>query len=337
MNLNSNHISIRNIADKVGVSSATISLVLSGKTKEGRISKSVADKIQQAAIDMNYRPNMVARSLRTGETKTIGLIVTDISNPFFAKLARQIENIARLKGYQIMFSSSDDSSEKFEKLVGLFIEQNVDGIIAVPPDNSQPVIMQLIERRIPIVLVDRKVESVPVSSIIIDNFDLSLALTNHLIGQGCKRIAFITHNMGLPNIQEYYKGYQSALENNRISIDKELIYVFSLENIESDIKLCVNHLLKTNIDSIIFTSNSVGIQSLIELKRNKKKEMLKYASIDTYEEYKISDLSITCIDYPIKSMGQKALNILLKQIENKNHKTEIETISLRAKLFINKS
>lgn len=336
MDLNSYHISLKDVAKKVGVSSATVSLVLSGKAKKGRISEDVAEQVFQAAKEMNYRPNKAARSLRTGKTKIVGLIVPDISNPFYAKLARQIENIAGLKGYQLMFSSSDDSSEKFEKLERLFVEQSVDGIIAVPPQNSESVIMQLIERSMPIIFVDRKMENVPVSSILIDNFGISFALSDHLIGQGCKRIAFVTCNMELLNVQQCYEGYQSALRKNKICIDEELICAIPLKNIKADIKSHIDNLLEIDIDSIIFTTNEVAMQSLIELKQHKKAETLKYASIDGYEEYKILDFPIVCIEQPIKSMGQRALDLLFKQIEDKDHKPNIETVSLSAQLYITK-
>lgn len=337
MSLNSYHISLKDVAREVGVSCATVSLVLSGKAEKGRISEDVAEQVFRAAKEMNYRPNKVAHSLRTGKTKILGLIVPDISNPFYAKLSRQIEDIAGLKGYQLMFSSSEESSRKFEKLVSSFVEQNVDGIIAVPPQNSESVIMQLIERCVPIIFVDRKMENVPVSSVLIDHFGISLALSDYLIGQGCKRIAFVTYNTELPNVQQCHEGYLFALRKNKICIGEELTFAIPLENIETDIKLHIDSILKVNIDSIIFMTNDVAMQSLIELRRHKKAKTLKYASIDAYEEYKILDSPIVCIEQPIRSMGQRALDILFKQIEDRNYKAEIETVSLRAQLRINRS
>src|SRR5690606_12203975 len=109
----------------------------------GRVSEEMIQKIKQTAEEMNYLPNMAARSLRTGRSKTIGLIVADISNPFFAKLARYVENAAEAMNYQVMFGSSDESVEKFEKLLNVFIEKSVDGIIVAAPAGSESLILQI--------------------------------------------------------------------------------------------------------------------------------------------------------------------------------------------------
>lgn len=324
-------VSLKDIAKKVGVSSATVSLVLNGKADEGRISKSVSELVLQTAKEMNYRPNMAARSLRTGKTKTLGLIVADISNPFFAKLARHIENIAGRKGYQVMFGSSDESSEKFDKLINLFIEKNVDGLIVAPPQNSESSIMQLVKRQIPTVLVDRGIEGLPVSSVEIDNISASLSLTNILIEQGCKQIGFIAYNIGLPNIQKRYDGYKKALIIHNIPLNESIIKSVTFENFEENIEIAVKELLKEGIDSIVFATNRVGVQSLITLQQHEKHKQLKYVSIDNSDEYKVSSLPITCIEQPIEGIGKRALDILFRHIEDPNY-DDIEQVTLQAKI-----
>ena len=136
-------VSIKHIAERLGVSNTTVSLVLNGKAQNGRVSEEMIQKIKQTAEEMNYLPNMAARSLRTGRSKTIGLIVADISNPFFAKLARYVENAAEAMNYQVMFGSSDESVEKSEKLLNVFIEKSVDGIIVAGPAGSESLILQI--------------------------------------------------------------------------------------------------------------------------------------------------------------------------------------------------
>lgn len=325
-------ISLKDIALQVGVSTATVSLVLNNKDKEGRISKDVADKVRAALKEMNYSPNMAARSLRTGKTKTLGLIVADISNPFFAKLARSIENIAGKEGYQVMFGSSDESSEKFSKLINLFIEKNVDGLIVAPPQNSESSIMQLVERKIPAVLIDRGIDGIPVSSVQIDNTGASFSLTNYLIEIGCTRIGFIAYNIDLPNIKKRYEGYQKSLLKNNIPLDKSIVRSVDFENFEENIKQAISELLNNEIDSLVFATNRVGVQSLIALQEYKKYTQLKYVSIDNPDEYMVCPIKIKCIEQPIEGIGKRALEILFRHISDDKY-DDIEQVILHAKII----
>ncbi|MCP9611954.1 LacI family DNA-binding transcriptional regulator [Coprobacter tertius] len=324
-------VSIKNIADRLGVSSATVSLVLNGKGEKLRISKEVAEKVRKIADELNYRPNMAARSLRTGKTRTLGLIVADISNPFFAKLARYIENIAGEKGYQVMFGSSDESAEKFGRLLDLFIEKNVDGIIMAPPQNSEAVVKGLMTEKIPFVQIDRGIEGVPISSVQINNELASYALTGYLIEQGCRKIAFVAYNMGLPNISKRCTGYRKALRDYGIEVNDSLVRSASYERFEEGINDAIDELLDVGIDSIVFATNRVGIQSLIHLKERKKMTGLQFVSIDYTDEYALSDIPITCIEQPIGELGERALNILFRYIDDPSYNV-IEQVILQAKI-----
>lgn len=263
-------VSIKHIAEKLGVSNATVSLVLSGKAKDGRVSEELTEKIKFTAEEMNYLPNMAARSLRTGKSKIIGLIVADISNLFFAKLARYVENAAEAMNYQVMFGSSDESKKKFEKLVNVFIEKSVDGIIIAAPADSENIILQINKYGIPIVLVDRTINSIPVSSVQIDNEGAAYVLTNHLIEMGCKRIGFMSYNMRLSNIKGRFEGYKKALIDSGIVFNSKLVRSVGFERFEEEIQKELEVLLSNNIDSIVFATNRVGLQSLLLLKKMKK-------------------------------------------------------------------
>lgn len=325
-------ISLKDIAKELGVSTATVSLVLNGKDKDGRIGEDVARKVKDAARQMNYRPNIAARSLRTGKTKTLGLIVADISNPFFAKMARHIENIAAKQGYQVMFGSSDESSDKFKRLVELFVEKYVDGMILAPPENSEPVLQDLLKRNIPTVLIDRAVEGIAVSSVQIDNFGAAYSLTNLLIENGAERIGFIAYNTGLPNIKKRYEGYLRALEVNNIAIDEKLIHSVSFDSFEKNIENCIKNILTQKVDSLVFATNRVGVQSLLSLKLYPQYKKLKYVSIDNPDEYKVTDIPITCIEQPIEGMSRRALDILFKHIDDSQY-SEIENVTLQTKII----
>lgn len=325
-----NRVSIKDIAESLGVSSATVSLVLNDK-KGARISKEMAAKVRDKAEEMNYRPNAVARSLRTGVTKTLGLIVADISNPFFARLARYMENFAAKKGYHVMFGSSDESAEKFEKLVDLFIDKNVDGLVVAPPQEAERVLMQLVRRRIPTVSVDRTIQGIPVSSVEINNEVAAYTLTDNLIKRGCRKIGFVAYNISLPNISKRYDGYCAALRSHSMMLDEDLVCFVDFENFDQKIEEGVKSILKKGVDSFVFATNRVGIQSLLVLKETDKYKKLKYASIDDADEYKLSNIDIICIDQPIEQISERALKILFNHIEDEAY-DQVESVILQAKL-----
>ena len=148
-------VSIKDIANKVGVSTALVSYVLNGLEKEKRIGPEVVKKIHEAVKELNYQPNQIARSLRKGSTSTIGLIVADISNPFFGQLARVVENEAAQFGYAVVFGSSDENAANSAILIKTLVNRQVDGLILAPPEGSAEQIKYLMNQGIPFVLVDR--------------------------------------------------------------------------------------------------------------------------------------------------------------------------------------
>ncbi len=324
-------VSIKHIAERLGVSNTTVSLVLNGKAQNGRVSEEMIQKIKQTAEEMNYLPNMAARSLRTGRSKTIGLIVADISNPFFAKLARYVENAAEAMNYQVMFGSSDESVEKFEKLLNVFIEKSVDGIIVAAPAGSESLILQIEKFGVPVVLVDRAMSSIPISSVQIDNEAAAYALTTHLINEGCQRIGFMSYDMKLSNIKGRSDGYKKALSDAGIPYNQHLVRSVSFKRFDEEIRAALEVLLNNDIDSIVFATNRVGLQSLHILRELNKVNDLKFVSIDNPDEYSISSIPMTCIEQPIDEMGKRSLEILLRKITDSDYKI-IENVTLQVSI-----
>jgi len=128
-------VSIKDIARHLGVSTALVSYVLNNKAD--RVGAEMAEKIRQAAIQLNYRPNLIARSLQSGKTNTLGLIVADISNPFFSHIARIIEDEAKRSGYTVIFGSNDESVEKSQALLDAFLNRQVDALIIAPAEFTE--------------------------------------------------------------------------------------------------------------------------------------------------------------------------------------------------------
>ncbi|MGY0034605.1 substrate-binding domain-containing protein [Pedobacter sp. NJ-S-72] len=165
---------------------------------------------------------MQARSLRTGNTNTIGLIVEDISNPFFAAIARLIEDKAYKHGYKIIYSSTENNLEKAKGLIKMFKSRQVDGYIIAPMVGMEEDIRELLSDRTPVVVFDRHLPGLEVSSVLVDNIKGTYMATDSLIHQGMKNIAFVTVDVDVEQIKDRYKGYEQALKANKIKINKKL-------------------------------------------------------------------------------------------------------------------
>ena len=185
-------VSIHDIATHLKVSTSTVSFVLNGKAEEMRISDAVADKIKKYAEEVSYRPNLIAKSLRTGKSKIIGMMVEDISDPFFAGIARGIERIAYQQGYKIFFASTENITSKAKELVKVFRERQVDAYIIAPPPEFSSEIQSLLVDGKPLVLFDRYYPELTTNNIIVDNYDGAFKATSYFHNEGCRYIGFIT-------------------------------------------------------------------------------------------------------------------------------------------------
>lgn len=161
---------------------------------------------------MNYHPNWNARSLKTNKTRSIGVIVADISNPFFSNLARTIEDEAFSQDYTVIFGSSDEKVEKFNKVLDFLKMRQVDGFIIAAPEGSREIIADLAKAGIPFVLIDRFFNDLNTNYVTVDNFKASMQATNYLLGKGNKKIGAVLYNSSLHHYKERHQGYVEALK-----------------------------------------------------------------------------------------------------------------------------
>ena len=325
-------VSIKDIAIALGVSNATVSLVINGKEKEGRVGHEMAGKIRAKAKELNYEPNNLARSLRIGRSETIGLIVADISNIFFATLAFHIQEYAEKLGYTIIITNTNEDTSKMEKMIQTLQSRQVDGFIIVPTENGEEYISKLVKSKIPVVLLDRCFPAIETSHVMIDNYQTSWLATKHLIALGCKKIALLTYQNKLHHMIERKRGYVEAVQKASI-FDPELIKEVSYENITEDTTNAINELLQIkDLDGIFFSTDSIcvaGIKYMQQLDRNLFKK-IKQMSFDKNEIFDFVNYDVPYMMQPLPEMGRKAIDILMNQIINKSNKTE--KIELQASL-----
>jgi LacI family transcriptional regulator len=330
-------ISLKDIAEKAGVSTALVSYVLNN-TRENRIKKETAQRIRDTAHQLNYKINQVARSLKINKTYTIGLVVADISNTFSASLARIIENESEKYKYTTIFGSSDEDIHKFEKLINTFINRKVDGLIISPPAKSENLIKNLQQQGIPFVLLDRYFPEIITSYIILDNYTASFDAVKHLIDTGRKRIGMITYQSDLFHLQERKRGYSAALKKSNIAFEKSWLKQVEIINDQLAIENAVKELLSAEppIDAVLFGSNMIATCSLkyINTLKIKVPNDLAIVSFDQAAVLDIFYAPVTFIKQPLEEIGLLAVKVLL---ENMKDTAAVTQIQLQGELVIQQS
>jgi len=327
--------SIKDIAKKLGVSQSTVSSVLNGKTAERRISDGTTHAILAYIEKSGFRPNGVARSLRTGCSKIIGMLVEDISNPFFASIAHLVEQKVARKGYRILLSSTENENKNAGEALATFWERQVDGYIIVPPAELPDALIRKIFKQKPLVLFDRTIDSLAASSVLIDNYNSMVLASNHLIERGYKNIAFITIESLQLQMVDRLNGYKDTLSENQLKtyiarIDRQLS---DDENKEFIKEFIWAH---PEVDAIIFSTNYVALLGLQVIKLLNLKIPLEMGIVgfDDSPYYALMNPAITSIVQPINELADGIVQLMLAQIKNEqNELLAPRSIRLKAALI----
>ena len=327
-------LALKDIASKLNVSITTVSFVLNGKGKEKKISDEVIKKIQDYTESINFRPNLVAQSLRTGKTKIIVFMVEDISNYFFAKLARIIEDLAYDKDYKVLFCSNENDDKRSKELINLFYERQVDGFIIIPSSGIEEDIKSLINNRVPVVLFDRYFKSLETNYVIINNKVASQNATQHLIDNGFKNIAFITTDVRQIQMLDRLKGYEEA--TNKANLVSHVLQI-PFKDVDSErgkdmISYVINH---NNIDAVFFSTNYLT-QSGLEVLKETNPALINELGIVTFDDndlFRIHTPTITAVAQPLKEIAREIMKIMFDLLSRDDLNLSVKKIVLTANLI----
>ncbi|MFN2457538.1 MAG: substrate-binding domain-containing protein [Chitinophagaceae bacterium] len=328
---------IGDIAKELNVSITSVSFILNGKAKEKRISADLADRVLNYAKKVNYSPNHLAKSLRTGKTNLIGLIVEDISNPFFANVARLIEETASQNGFRIIYCSSDNDTHKTSELIRVFYERQVDAYIITPTTGTEEDINFLLKKKCHVVLFDRYFPNVNTNYVIVDNAGSTYNAINHFIEQGYKNIAFVTLTSDQTQMQERYNGYARAIKENSLkSYIKKIPYHENSKNYIDGIEAFLN--TETELDAVFFATNYLGISGLEAINRLQRKipSEIGVITFDDHDLFRLHSPSITAVAQPIKEMSEQVISILLNNVDARSA-IQAKKVVLHAPLIIRQS
>jgi DNA-binding LacI/PurR family transcriptional regulator len=324
---------IKDIAEAAGVSTATVSRVLSGKQN---VRPEVKSKVLEVVKRMNYSPNRAARSLRSRKSSTIGLIVADIQNPFFASVTRAVEDVAQASDYSVILCNTDENPDKERMYLELMQDENAAGIILSPTGRLARHFPQELADLSPLVVIDRKIADVSVDCVVIDNFNAARILTQHMLEHGYKRIAGIFGANSITG-KERLAGFMAALQGAGIAIDDR--YIIEIPAREFEGHTAATRLLDLeNPPDAILTSSGLLAAGTFKAIRDRELPVPNTIAFATFDESPWTTMirpAITVIEQPTYAIGQTAAEMLLKRIADPARPTR--HVVLSHKLIIRQS
>jgi LacI family fructose operon transcriptional repressor len=304
--------SIKDVAAKAGCSIATVSRVLSGT---GYISDDAKQKVMEAVKALSYRPNRLARSLRAQKSKVIGLILSDIRNPFFSEISRAVETVALASGFTVLICNTDEDPKKETLYLDLMAQEKVAGVLLSPTRSGFKDLRKLGKSFPPLVLVDRKPPEAAFDSVVLDNFEAALKLTRTLLDGGYKRIAGIFGAKSF-TAGERLRGFEAAFAN----CPEKLAGTFRAPAFEEEGERLMTEILalEPKADAVLCSSAllATGAYKALRTRSTRMPADMGFVCFDDLAWALFVDPPITVIRQPATTIGQTAAELLMKRIED---------------------
>ncbi|MHC1703604.1 MAG: LacI family DNA-binding transcriptional regulator [Tenuifilaceae bacterium] len=312
-------VSLDDIAKSLNVSRSLVSLVLNGKSDVHGISAETKEKVLNKALELNYKPNHFARGLRLGKSFTIGLIVSDIANSFYSKIARNIEDLAEEHGYNLITCSTDEDIQRELRLIKLLRGKQVDGLIISSSQENAEEFIRLKAEGFPFVLIDRYFVGLDIPAVVVNNRSGAEHATNHLFTQGYKRpMALAISPVHVYTIHERVAGFRNELRDMSM---KPWIEKVPFEDPFGFIDSLIEKLKKTNQlpDSIFAMNNNIATATLQALRKHNISipDQIGLVCFDDVPYFNFIQPSITAVAQPIKEISSVSFELLLKLMNGK--------------------
>lgn len=330
---------IYDIAEKLNISSATVSRALNGPDK---VSKSTYDLVNKTAQEMGYRGNIFAKALKSGKSYNVGVIVPWIDTDFFGSAIRGIQEALNPKGYHVIICQTYDKAHLEVETINSLLKIQVDGIfmsISNSKTDNTEVFSDLANKNIPFVFFDRKKNIKGVSSVTVDDFKGGYLATTHLIEQGCKHIAHFTNNHQLEIFKNRYLGYKQALEDHGIKFDPELVInaPYTVEDGRKTTKKILKS--KTPPDAIFAAHDFLALGAIQEIKAQglKVPDDICVVGFSNEPFSKFMELSITSVNQSPLELGKISAQIFLDEISSSEKMKSEKHVVLTPELIKRKS
>ena len=324
---------IKDVAAAAGVSTATVSRLLASKSN---FSPEVRERVLAAVKDLNYRPNRAARTLRSQKSNVIGLIVSDIQNPFFTSVTRAVEDMASEQKLSVFLCNTDENPQKEAMYLEHLRDENVAGVILSPTLQTSESFYTAVTTDVPMVVIDRRVRDAEVDTVLIDNIDAAYRIVEHLIADGRRRIAAI-FGIGSSTGRERREGYARALKDHDLKSPPEMV-VYVDARADEGYKAASKLLSLSEPPDAILTSNgllSLGAYRALRDHKIKIPDQIGFASFDETVWTPLVEPPITVIEQPTYEIGQVAAELLFKRFEEPDRPSR--QVMLKGKLIVRES
>lgn len=317
-------VTIKDVSNAAKVSVGTASMALNGKKE---VNAGTRKKVLEAAEKLGYKPNKYARILSSKRTHTIGLIITDITNPFFGLITDFIQQELEKKGYDLILGISGGSRSRERHIVDKFISQRVDGVIMVP-SHKQPAdtvhFRELRERKIPLCFVTAYYTGIDAPFVMTDLSMGSYELTGHLLQSGCKSIAYIVVNPSLPLASLRLDGYRAAFREAKIEADPEWVITVTEATFECGYAAAEKLFGDIKFDAVLAMNDIMALGVLKYLKEHDYKvpDDILVAGYDDLLYTMLLETSLTTVRQPVRQMCVRAAEMILKLIDDPEAVTE---------------
>ena len=309
---------IHDVAAYAKVSASTVSHVMNGTRF---VDPQTEERVRDAIEVLGYRPNSVARSLRRRQTSTIGLVIPDNSNPFFADLARSIEDAGFVEGYNVILCNSDSSEVKEAAYVDVLLSKQIDGLILIPSGHSTEPLKAILNARVPVVIVDRAMPDLSVDQVLIDNEQGGYLAGQYLLSLGHREIGCLTGPMHLRVTSDRLNGFRRALRDAGTDLPDEAIVEggFAYNSGETAISELLNR--NSNLTAVFAMDDLMAIGAISALRRAylSVPDDISIIGFDNISQASLISPSLTTIAQPVLEMGRMSVSILLERI--KGHMT----------------
>lgn len=314
-------VTIRDVAREAGVSIALVSFVMNRHNrradgKEYRVNEDTVKRILEVAERLDYHPNVAASSLRSGKTRTIGVVVSDIANRFFSDIVRRIENVACESGYSVIFASTDEKADKFEHMLGVMTNKGVDGLILAPCDGGEEAVRRVAATGMPVVLLDRDVPGVEASRVLLDNLRAGEMGVRYLYGRGYRRIETVSYEMRISSLVDREMGYLRTMDELGIGRHAH-IHRCIYGSAEARVTDIVRDAAERGVEAMVFPTNTLSAFALGAVKRSGVRipDDMALLCFDDNEAFDLLEPTIARIEQPVGLMGEKSFELLRERIE----------------------
>lgn len=333
-------VTIRDVAREAGVSVTLVSFVMNAKMgKDGRldcpVNPDTAQRVLHVAKKLGYRRNNAAASLRSGRSHSIAVIVSDIANPFFAEICRNIERIAYKDGYTVIFASSEEDPQRLSNLIDTMIGYNVEGLIVAPCLGGEDALAKALSINIPTVLIDRDIAGSEFGRVLVDNVAAGYTSVKYLIHRGFGKVEMISYKSGVTSLTDREKGYEKAMEEAGLGVDINIHRIeYEADLAKKDVVSILRDARKRGIEALILPTKRIAMYGFhaLNVLGLSLSEDFTFVCFDESDIYDLNKPVVPHVIQPMSGIAEKSFELLTSMIEGKA--PEDKTILLNARLVI---